>query len=107
MVKKGGWIILADNHYGSGEYFELKKKTIPLSDTVMFSSSYMLGKNMQRWLKSKGFRHKVVRTVVNYGSKNNLKKLVTPFYGPEMAIYLFAKNKKSYGLNVSVFYAKQ
>lgn len=52
---------------------------------------------------SKGFRYKVIDTLVNFKTKPNVEKIAGPFFGYELAAHLLARNKVSFQVRLSVF----
>jgi len=107
VLKKDGKIILVDNYYGSGEHIKIKKKTLKVTNPFMYSQLDKFSRNLHKWLISKGFKYKVINTLVNFGSKRNVEKICVHFFGYETAVYLLARDKTSFNMKVSIFYGEK
>lgn len=103
VLREDGRIILVDNHF-SGEYYRIKRK---VNESKLFSSIDKFLKEEHEWLKSRGFRNKVISTTLNFKTKRNIEKACRPFFGAEVAFFLLSRGKLKVEHNLSVFYGKK
>ncbi len=107
VLKKDGKIILVDSYYGSGEHIKIKKKTLKVTNPVLYSQLDKFSRFLHKWLISKGFKYKVINTLVNFSSKRNIEKLCPHFFGYQTAVYLLVRDKTTFNMKVSIFYGEK
>jgi ubiquinone/menaquinone biosynthesis C-methylase UbiE len=103
VLRKGGRIIIVDNHY-DGEYKRIKKK---IEDPKLNRTFNKLSHDIHKWFFSRGFRHKTVDILIDFVSKRNVEEVCSKFFGPDIAIYLLARDRTGFSMRVSVFFGKK
>jgi ubiquinone/menaquinone biosynthesis C-methylase UbiE len=105
VLKPGGRMVFVDNYYGGGEYVRMKRAVN--ESAVMTRRMERFSRGLHRWLVYRGFRYKVIDTLMDFGSKRNVERLCGPIFGYDKATYLLARGKTSFGMKVSIFYGKK
>jgi ubiquinone/menaquinone biosynthesis C-methylase UbiE len=100
ILKKGGIMILVDNHY-SGEYKKMRNKILKKEFTNGLNNFLL---RYHEWFKSMGFKNRSLNILVNFVTKKNIEKVCAPFFGYEISTYLLARDRVSFKKKVSIFY---
>ena len=103
VLRKDGRIIIIDNHY-DGEYKRIKKRIEDPKHNKTFSK---FSHDTHRWFFSRGFRHGVVDILVDFRSKRNVEEVCSKFFGPDIAVYLLARDKTGFSMRVSLFFGNK
>ncbi len=95
IIKKGGYMILADNYHG-GEFWEIRNIVTDLKNDFCYG--------LEKWALSMGFDRKIFDVLLEFKTKKRVRDVCGAFYDPAIAGYIMGKSKTWFKMRISMWW---